>query len=175
MTNKRLAFSFRSLLVKSDAFGGTALAALVIICIVLALLEPQFLTSSNLLNVGRQASVLVIVACGMTLVIISGNIDLSVGSALALCAVVGASLSTSAGLDPSLTIARRDRARGSRRRRQGSSRRLGRDQFVHRHARHDDRASRRSPELHRRISHRRRAGRRALSSASASSAAFRFR
>ncbi len=97
--------SLRALLLKSDAFGGTALAALIIICLVLALLEPQFFTSSNLLNVGRQASVLIIVSCGMTLVILSGNIDLSVGSAIALCAVVGASLATAGGLDAFSTIA----------------------------------------------------------------------
>lgn len=87
----------RSLMVKSDAFGGTALAALVLICLVFAILEPQFFTSGNLLNVGRQAAVLIIVACGMTLVIISANIDLSVGSTVALCSVVGASLSAEHG------------------------------------------------------------------------------
>jgi ribose transport system permease protein len=102
--DKRFALSLRSFVLRSDAFGGTALVALLIISGVLALLEPQFLTSSNLLNVGRQASVLIIVACGMTLVILSGNIDLSVGSALALCAVVGASLSANGGLDAPATI-----------------------------------------------------------------------
>jgi ribose transport system permease protein len=102
--DKRFALSLRSFVLRSDAFGGTALVALLIISGVLALLEPQFLTSSNLLNVGRQASVLIIVACGMTLVILSGNIDLSVGSALALCAVVGASLSANGGLDAPTTI-----------------------------------------------------------------------
>lgn len=100
----RIALSARSILLRSDAFGGTALVALLIIGGVLALLEPQFFTSSNLLNIGRQASVLVIVACGMTMVILSGNIDLSVGSAIALCAVVGASLSTNAGLNAPATV-----------------------------------------------------------------------
>src|SRR5690242_7396623 len=98
------ALSLRSILVKNDAFGGTALAALVIICLVLAVIEPQFFTSSNLLNVGRQAAVLIIVACGMTMVILSGDIDLSVGSALALCAVVGASLATAGGLHAVSTV-----------------------------------------------------------------------
>jgi ribose transport system permease protein len=102
--SNRWALPVRSVLVKSDEFGGTALAALLIISVALALIEPQFFTSSNLLNVGRQASVLVIVACGMTLVIISGNIDLSVGSGIALCAVVGASLSASVGLGAPVTI-----------------------------------------------------------------------
>ncbi len=100
----RSAFSVRSVFLRSDSFGGTALVALVIIGIALTLLEPQFLTASNLLNVGRQASVLIIVSCGMTIVILSGNIDLSVGSALALSAVVGASLSAHAELNAVATI-----------------------------------------------------------------------
>ena len=70
----------------------------------IALLEPQFFTPSNLLNIGRQASVLVIVSCGMTMVIFSGAIDLSVGSAIALCSVIGASLATNVGLNAPLTI-----------------------------------------------------------------------
>ena len=101
----RFAASARSLLLRSDVFGGTALAALLIIAAVIALLEPQFFTSSNLLNIGRQASVLVIVSCGMTMVIFSGSIDLSVGSAIALCSVVGASLAANVGLSAPLTIA----------------------------------------------------------------------
>jgi ribose transport system permease protein len=101
----RFAVSARSVLLRSDVFGGTALVALLVIAGVLTLLEPQFLTSSNLLNIGRQASVLVIVACGMTMVILSGNIDLSVGSAIALCSVIGASLATNVGLNAPLTVA----------------------------------------------------------------------
>jgi ribose transport system permease protein len=101
----RFAASARSVLSRSDVFGGTALAALLIIVAVIALLEPQFFTPSNLLNIGRQASVLVIVACGMTMVILSGAIDLSVGSAVALCSVVGASLATNAGLSAPFAIA----------------------------------------------------------------------
>lgn len=89
----------KRIFLKADRYGGTALVALVIICVAFAILEPQFLMASNLLNVGRQAAVLVIVACGMTMVILSGNIDLSVGSTVGLCAVVGASLSTTYGLN----------------------------------------------------------------------------
>jgi ribose transport system permease protein len=101
----RFVASARSVLSRSDVFGGTALAALLIIAAVIALLEPQFFTPSNLLNIGRQASVLVVVSCGMTMVILSGAIDLSVGSAVALCSVVGASLATNVGLNAPLTIA----------------------------------------------------------------------
>jgi ribose transport system permease protein len=101
----RFAGPVRSILLRSDIFGGTALIALLIMAGVLALLAPQFFTSSNLLDIGRQASVLVIVACGMTMVILSGNIDLSVGSAIALCSVLGASLATNVGLDAPVTVA----------------------------------------------------------------------
>lgn len=63
-------------------------------CAVLSLLSPRFLTSSNLINVVRQASINGIIAVGMTLVILTGGIDLSVGSVLAFTGVVAASLVT---------------------------------------------------------------------------------
>jgi ribose transport system permease protein len=58
--------------------------ALVVMCVVLALSTESFLTSQNLLNVGRQVSLLGIMAVGMTFVLISGEVDLSVGSTYAL-------------------------------------------------------------------------------------------
>ena len=51
-------------------------------------LTPHFLTVSNLLNVAEQTSINAIVAVGMTFVILSGGIDLSVGSIVALSGVV---------------------------------------------------------------------------------------
>jgi ribose transport system permease protein len=68
------------------------LAGLVALCLLLWILTPHFLTISNLLNVLEQTSINAIVAVGMTYVIISGGIDLSVGSLLALAGVVLASL-----------------------------------------------------------------------------------
>ena len=53
---------------------------------------PNFLKASNLLNVANQIAVIAIMAIGMTMVIIAGGIDLSVGSLLALSAVVAALL-----------------------------------------------------------------------------------
>jgi len=70
---------------------------LVLILIVAAILSPErngenvFLDSRNLLNIVRFASENGIIAIGMTLVIITGGIDLSVGAVLALCAVGSAS------------------------------------------------------------------------------------
>jgi ribose/xylose/arabinose/galactoside ABC-type transport system permease subunit len=65
--------------------------SLVLVAIILSALEPEkFLTWSNLLNVLRRSSVNVIVAVGMTAIIISGGIDLSVGSLLAFAGMIGA-------------------------------------------------------------------------------------
>ncbi len=58
----------------------------------LTLLSDRFLTGSNQINIVRQATISGIVAIGMTLVILTAGIDLSVGSILALSAVVAADL-----------------------------------------------------------------------------------
>ena len=68
---------------------------LAVLCAVLWALTPHFLTVSNLLNIAQQTSINAIVAVGMTFVIISGGIDLSVGSIVALAGVaLGAMLQT---------------------------------------------------------------------------------
>ncbi|HEX6162895.1 MAG TPA: ribose ABC transporter permease [Vicinamibacterales bacterium] len=63
------------------------LIGLVLLCVVLWILTPHFMTVSNLLNIVQQTSINAIVAVGMTFVIISGGIDLSVGSIVALSGV----------------------------------------------------------------------------------------
>ena len=68
------------------------LSGLVGLGLVLWALTPHFLTVSNLLNVAEQAAIIAIVAVGMTFVIITGGIDLSVGSVLAFAGVVMASV-----------------------------------------------------------------------------------
>ena len=62
------------------------------IVLVFSFLSDRFFTASNLLNVLRQITINGIIAFGMTFVIISGGIDLSVGSVFAFSAVVGASV-----------------------------------------------------------------------------------
>jgi ribose/xylose/arabinose/galactoside ABC-type transport system permease subunit len=64
------------------------LIGLVALCLVLWILTPYFLTVSNLLNVAEQTSINAIVAVGMTFVILSAGIDLSVGSIVALSGVI---------------------------------------------------------------------------------------
>jgi ribose transport system permease protein len=80
----------RRLLMHSGRQLGT-FAGLVALCVTLWAATPHFLTVSNLLNVLEQTSINAIVAVGMTFVIISGGIDLSVGSVLALSGIVLAS------------------------------------------------------------------------------------
>ncbi|BAZ41823.1 inner-membrane translocator [Calothrix sp. NIES-4101] len=64
------------------------LPILVIICILFSLLSPNFFTAGNAVNILRQASINIVLATGMTFVILTGGIDLSVGSILAVSAVV---------------------------------------------------------------------------------------
>src|SRR5438093_1044676 len=67
------------------------LSGLLVLGLVLWALTPHFLTLSNLLNVAEQATIIAIVAVGMTFVILTAGIDLSVGSVLAFAGVVMAS------------------------------------------------------------------------------------
>ncbi len=69
-----------------------ALVLLGLVCIIATARYEAFLTSENLLNVLRQNSMLGIVALGMTFVILTGGIDLSVGALLAVAGVIAASL-----------------------------------------------------------------------------------
>ncbi|HEY8374505.1 MAG TPA: ABC transporter permease [Pseudonocardiaceae bacterium] len=84
--------------------GNGALAGLVVLVVALSLLAPSFLTTQNLLNVGVQAAVVAILAFGQTFVIISGGIDLSVGSVAALSAMVAAWTATETGLPGPLAL-----------------------------------------------------------------------
>ena len=67
------------------------LSGLLGLVVALWALTPHFLTVSNLLNIAEQATIIAIVAVGMTFVIITAGIDLSVGSVLAFAGVVMAS------------------------------------------------------------------------------------
>lgn len=63
---------------------------LVLMCIVLAIANDKFLTAANLMTIVKQISIQSIVAIGMTMIIITGNIDLSVGSIVAFSSVCAA-------------------------------------------------------------------------------------
>jgi ribose transport system permease protein len=63
------------------------IALLVALIAFTGVIAPEFFHTNNILNVARQASIVGVVAVGMTFVILTGGIDLSVGSVLAICAV----------------------------------------------------------------------------------------
>lgn len=65
--------------------------AFIILCILFAVSNPVFLSVGNITNILRQISFNAILAMGLTMVIITGGIDLSVGSVLAVAAVISAS------------------------------------------------------------------------------------
>ena len=120
------------------------LALAIIIAVALSLLSPYFLKTNNLLNLLDQSVVVGIVAIGMTFVILTGGIDLSVGSVVGLTGVIlGLSLHH-------FSIPDRDRARHARRRGHrallGIADRLFRPRRLRHHARrHGDRPE---PRLH---------------------------
>ncbi|MEO6088633.1 MAG: ABC transporter permease [Umezawaea sp.] len=92
-------FDARKVLSENGALGG-----LLVLVVALSILAPSFLSTQNLLNVGVQAAVVAVLAFGSTFVIVSGGIDLSVGSVAALSAMVGAWSSTEAGLPGPLAL-----------------------------------------------------------------------
>jgi ribose transport system permease protein len=79
------------------------IVALTALIVVLSILSPHFLTWNNLINVLRHAVPLFIMSAGLTLVVLTAGIDLSVGAVLGLAACLAASLI--AGGHPSLGIA----------------------------------------------------------------------
>ncbi len=86
---------FLTRLVRSQAFW--VFAAAVVAFVVLSLASPVFATQKNLFNVTRNFAFVAIIACGMTAVIVTGGIDLSVGAVLVLSGmVVGMSMNAGA-------------------------------------------------------------------------------
>lgn len=81
-----------SSLLKFNLRDAGTLIGLLIIIITFSFLSPVFFSVPNLLNILQQSSINALIALGMTLVIISGGIDLSVGPTAALSAVLGATL-----------------------------------------------------------------------------------
>jgi ribose/xylose/arabinose/galactoside ABC-type transport system permease subunit len=82
------------------------LIVLLLLIVIFGILNPAFLKSSNFINILSQNSIIGVVSLGMTLVIIIGGIDLSVGSIVALCSILFASsIVAGFGIIPSIIIA----------------------------------------------------------------------
>jgi ribose transport system permease protein len=76
------------------------LGVLVLLCILAAVISPSFLQTANLINVLRQMSLYGIVSIGMTFVILTAGIDLSVGSTVGIVAVVVTQIVNGTSLPP---------------------------------------------------------------------------
>ncbi|NDV18483.1 ribose ABC transporter permease [Pseudodesulfovibrio sp. JC047] len=82
----------QSVSIKQRLIQQKTLIALIVMILIVSFLNPNFFTTGNLMNILRQTAINAIMAVGMTLVILTAGIDLSVGSVLALCGAIGASL-----------------------------------------------------------------------------------
>ena len=128
------------------------LIATILIMVVLTLLTPYFLTGDNLGKVARQISINTIITVGMALVIITGGIDLSVGSTVALTNCVIATCMAVYGLAPHFE---RTDGRGCShvcRLLQRTVDRKGQDTAFYCHIEYDDHHTRRRVRLHERLS-----------------------
>ena len=74
-----------------------SLLGLLILCIIISVITPRFLTVANMTNVLTQVSVNAVIAIGMTFVILTGGIDLSVGSILAIAGALAAAVIKTSG------------------------------------------------------------------------------
>ena len=85
-------------------YTGSRLLVLGLLCAVLTIASPVFLTTTNVLNILRVASLLVILAIGQTVVILTAGIDLSIGSVLTFSSAIAA-LALKAGIPLPLAVA----------------------------------------------------------------------
>lgn len=83
---------------------GGIIIGLLIICTILTVMSDSFLSPQNFANIMRQITVNVILACGMTMVIILGGIDLSVGSIIAVSGCLCCGLITNVGMPSVVAI-----------------------------------------------------------------------
>ena len=93
MTSQAMKQNTKKIIDKKEFFDKyRSLIALALLVVVVSILSPSFLTTKNIFNVLRQTSVNAIIAAGMTFVILTGGIDLSVGSILAISGAVCGSM-----------------------------------------------------------------------------------
>jgi ribose transport system permease protein len=85
-------------------YGGIFLS-LIVLCVIFSLTNQRFMSLANFLNVLQQVSVIAIAAFGMTWVILLGEIDLSIGSIIAVAGMVGAQcLAFGLGFVPAIAL-----------------------------------------------------------------------
>ena len=72
----------------------TVTSGLIILCIVFGILNPNFFSSRNIGNLLRQIAPIIIIGIGQSYVLITGNIDLSIGSLVGMSCMISATLMT---------------------------------------------------------------------------------
>ncbi len=100
-TQKAAVRSFKAVFEKPEV---NVLIALLVLCIGLSFASPYFMTAKNIVNVLRQFSLIAILAVGQALIIITGGIDLSVGSVVGFTACFGAMVGTKWGAPPGVAL-----------------------------------------------------------------------
>ena len=88
---------------KIDISKFQSLIGLIVFSVIVAFINSRFMTTSNILNILRQTSINAVIATGMTFVILTGGIDLSVGSILGFSGAVAAMMLAS-GVDSIIAI-----------------------------------------------------------------------
>ncbi len=82
----------------------TVAAGLVVLCAVFGILNPTFFSSRNMNNLLRQIAPILLIGIGQSYVLITGNIDLSIGSVVGMSTMISATLMTH-GVDPWIAVA----------------------------------------------------------------------
>ncbi|MBK5262897.1 MAG: ribose ABC transporter permease, partial [Peptostreptococcaceae bacterium] len=95
--------SFNKTSIKEILSKNKPLIVLLLLCLVMSMLNDRFWTWSNIIIVLRQTSINAVIATGMTFAILIGGIDLSVGSVVAICGAIAATL-ISTGMDTVLVV-----------------------------------------------------------------------
>lgn len=81
--------SFKKIAISDMLQAVGILPVLILIIVIFSFVAPNFMSEANMMNITRQASINIVLAAGMTFVILTGGIDLSVGSILGVTAVMG--------------------------------------------------------------------------------------
>lgn len=89
---------------KIDLSNMTTLLVLIVLCVLLAIMSPVFLTGGNLINILQQVTVNGVLAVGISIVIFTGGIDISVGSILALVGIIMGKLMVDMGVHPLIAM-----------------------------------------------------------------------
>lgn len=89
---------------KRDLRSFVMVGILFLLCAVFSISKKEFLTPTNIFNIMRQVSIMGIVAVGMTVVIVAGGLDLSVGSLIGVSGVLTSTLMVNAGIPPVVSM-----------------------------------------------------------------------